>query len=209
MLFKHIVPGAMALVGAALIAACGGNGGNGDDPNGGDGATSTAASTAVATPDTAASPGENVSTVASGNSAPVDVADLDVCTLLTHDEVEAAIGQTAGPPAFIAMDESFASAGLGGGDCRFEADNITPVVSVSILAWADEEAAASSFDFGTDYPAVEGPGDRAKRVQPIGDISVLVGRYELSVDLYFVSEDDDEEFEMARSLAELVVSRLE
>lgn len=58
------------------------------------------------------------------------------------------------------------------------------------------------------YEEVEGIGDRAIRSQPINDISVLSDRYEISVGLYLVSEDDDTEFEMAREIAALVVDRL-
>jgi hypothetical protein len=193
MQYRSVAVFALPLFLATLLVACGGDD---DDANDAD-ATSTSPANAAAT----SSDGGG----AAGGAAD-DLEEIDVCALLTQAEVEAAIGQTAGPGA---PEESFAEFGLGGGACRFEADDITPVVTVSVLAWSNEEDADASFSFGEDqYPPVEGIGDRAYRSQPIDEISVLVGRYELSVGLYFVSEDDDEEFEMSRQLAELVISRL-
>ena len=175
----------------AFVVACGGNE---DEPS--------TPGTGGATPATGA---------ASPTGTPVPPAggeELDVCTLITKDEVEDILGQTAGDPIFSSMGGAGASAGLTGGDCRFEATGVTPVVSISLLAWSDEDDAESSFSLFNAADEVDGIGDRAVSTQPVGDVSVLKGRYELSVDLYFVNEDDAADLEMASEIAVLVVSRL-
>jgi hypothetical protein len=129
-------------------------------------------------------------------------ADIDACALVTQDEVESIVGMAVGAPEPEDAPPPFFG-------CRYEDDEILPVVTVGIIASESTDDAVSLFEFGADqYPAVEGLGDRAYRSQPIDEITVLAGRYELSVGLYFVSEDDDAEFEMAREIAELVLSRL-
>ena len=75
-------------------------------------------------------------------------------------------------------------------------------------SFPDEDEARSFFEFGSEqFEAVEGIGDAAYRSE-IHEITVLHDRYEIDVTLYFVSEDDDEEFEMARELAEMMIDRL-
>ena len=134
--------------------------------------------------------------------------ELDVCSLISKAEVDGILGQTTGDPVFNSMGDAGAAAGLTGGDCRFEATGVTPVVSISVLAWRDQDDAESSFSAFTAAEEIEGLGDRAVNTQPVGDVSVLRGRYEISVDLYFVDEDDSVELGMAREIAEIVLSRL-
>jgi len=131
---------------------------------------------------------------------------FDLCALISREDVENIVGVTVGP----GMSEEPAGGGgilfLG---CRYEDDAITPVVTVGIIVSLNESDAEDLFEFGADqYPAVEGIGDRAYNSQPIDDITVLSGSYEISVGLYFVSEDDAAELEMARELAQLVIDRL-
>jgi hypothetical protein len=187
----------------ALVIACSGGSSDGDD--GGDGDEPVATSTSAATGATSTGATAPAGAGGDGAAASGDGEDFDVCTLLTHEEVESVIAQTAGPPAFSPMD---LIPGVGGGDCRFEADGITPIVSVTVLIWEDEDDAESSFDLLDHYPAVDGIGDGAYNTQPAGDLSFRSGRYEVSVDLYFVSEDDAADLEMAQQLAELVLPRL-
>ena len=52
---------------------------------------------------------------------------------------------------------------------------------------------------------MEGIGDRAYDSRPIGDITVLKGKYELSID---VSASGQDEFEVAKELAAKAVDRL-
>ena len=130
------------------------------------------------------------------------VGEVDVCALLTKEEVEAVIGMTAGS----AQREESPAPYFG---CRYEEDGLSQIVSIGVLAWVDAEEAEASFEFGADqYPAVEGLGDRAYNSQPIDDVSVLAGRYELSVGLYFVSDDDEAELAMASELAAMALDRL-
>jgi hypothetical protein len=76
-------------------------------------------------------------------------------------------------------------------------------------ASGDPDEAEASFDFGAgQYPAIDGIGDRAYNSQPIGDVDVLAGPYEVSVSLYFASDDDAAELAMAGALAALVIDRL-
>ena len=201
---------AVGLAGAFLAAsliACGGEDDGSEDGLTAATVTSAPPGASTDTPDsTAGSTGPGSEATPAESSA--GAVDLDVCSLLTQEEVEAAIGQPAGAPAFTPLGEAFAAQGLGGGDCRFEADGITPVVALTVLIWRDAETARSSFEFGSSSQAVEGIGDGARSTQPIGEISVLSGHYEVSLDIYFASEDDDAEFEMARELVEIAVSRL-
>jgi hypothetical protein len=138
-------------------------------------------------------------TVAEGDEA---VGEIDVCALLTNEEVEAVIGMPVG----AAQPEESEAPFFG---CRYEEDGLSQVVSVGVIMWADAQEAEASFEFGADqYPAVEGVGERAYNSQPIDDISVLAGRYEVSIGLYFVSDDDEAELEMASELAVVIVGRL-
>lgn len=186
---------------AAFVAACGGDDG-GDDVDSSTGAQGASAATPVVTADGDAPGG-------SGASASDAVELVDVCAMITQAEVESIVGQPVGP-ATPEDEEDYTSFGIGGGGCRFEAEGVTPVVTVSVLAWADEAEGESAFSLlEGQYDPVDGLGDSAYRTQPIDEISVLAGRYELSVGLYFVDEDDDAEFEMARRIAELVLPHLE
>lgn len=137
-----------------------------------------------------------------GPPAAADDAGIDACALLTKDEVEAVIGMPVGSP----QPEESPAPFFG---CRYEEDGLTQIVSIGVLAWSDVEEAEASFEFGADqYPAIEGLGDRAYNSQPIDEVTVLAGRYELSVGLYFVSDDDEAELAMARELAATALDRL-
>ncbi len=185
---------------ALLLGACGGVDGDAGDVSPDGGGASTAAATS-----TPASASEATPEVAVGSSGAADVSteDLDVCSLVTQDEVSAVIGTQAG----AAQPED--DPGLSYFGCRYEEDGITAGVNIGVWAFPDESEARSFFEFGYDeYPAVEGIGDDAYRSQPLGEITVLDGRYEVDVFLFFVSEDEDEEFEMARELAQMVLDRL-
>jgi len=176
-----------ALLALAVIAGCAANG---------DGSLTTPA-TPDATVEASARAATPEPTTAAG--AP---AEIDVCALLSQAEVEG----IASVPIGAAAAEDPLPPFFG---CRYEDPDITPVITVGILAWDSPSDAESSFGFGADqHRAVDGIGDRAYRSQPIDDITVLQGRYEVSVGLYFVSEDEDTDFEVARQLAEIVIGRL-
>jgi hypothetical protein len=130
------------------------------------------------------------------------ITELVVCGLVSSDEISQIIGQPAGgakpeqpyPPLF---------------SCRYEDETITPAVQVSIAAWDDETMAVESFDIADKYPRVTGIGDRAYNSQPFGDLTVLHGRYEVSVDVAFLSESRDVDFDAATQIARIVLTRLE
>jgi len=148
------------------------------------GATSTAAPTSAATKETS------------------DGGALDICALIPQKDVETAVGAPVGaakpdpsPPPFFG--------------CRYEQDGITSVITISVIVHDDADDAKASFEVGADqYPAVEDIGDRAYNSQPIDDITVLDGRYEIAVGIYFGSDDNAAELKSAKDLAALVIERL-
>ena len=197
---------------ATLVAACAGDD-DADDSTTGGAATSatsapaTASATGAEATASSASTGTTGATGSTGGQA-ADGEELDVCSLVTQAEVEDILGQTVGDPTFTSMGAAGAAGGLHGGDCRFEATGITAVVSISVLIWSDEDDAESSFSLYNLDNEIDGLGVQAVSTQPVGDIAVLQGRYELSVDLYFVNDDEETDLDMARQIAELAVSRL-
>ncbi len=198
------------LLSAAILTACGGDG---DDKDGGAIASATPASTgasSTALPDSSGAIGPSGAAASTGGTGSdnVDGEGIDVCTLISKDEVEDILEQTVGDPTFTSIGALGAAAGMTGGDCSFQATSVTSVVSVSVLAWADESDAETSFSLYNTTQEVEGLGDQAINIQPVGDIAVRQGRYELSVSLFFVNDDETTDFEMAREIAELVLSRL-
>jgi len=189
---------------ALLLFACSGDDTADDDASGGDGPTATATTTMTTDAATGTAASEATPSEASGSdSGAATSEDIDVCALVTQDEVSGVIGTQAGE----ATGENDSALSYFG--CRYEEDGITAGVSIGVWAFPNESEARSFFEFGyDDYPAVEGIGDDAYRSQPLGEISVLDGRYEVDVFLFFVAEDPDEEFEMARQLAQMVLDRL-
>ena len=189
-----------SLLAAALLvaaSACGDD--DGDDAVG---ITAAVDETDAEGADTAATDVEDTDVSGQTTDPSGAVGEIDVCALLTKEEVEAVIGMPAGS----AQPEESAPPFFG---CRYEEDGLSQMVSIGVLAWGDAEEAEASFEFGADqYPAVEGIGDRAYNSQPIDDLTVLAGRYELSVGLYFVSDDDEAELAMASELAAVALDRL-
>lgn len=190
------------IVAAGLLAvpACGDD----DDAVGGSEVTEAGDEASAAASDPEATGVESAG-VTGPPSAAVDAGAggaIDACALLTKDEVEAVIGMPVGSPQPEESPPPFSG-------CRYEEDGLTQIVSIGVVAWNDVDEAEASFEFGADqYAAVEGLGDRAYNSQPIDDVTVLAGRYELSVGLYFVSDDDEAELEMARELAATALDRL-
>ncbi|MDO8614846.1 MAG: hypothetical protein Q7T33_03795 [Dehalococcoidia bacterium] len=181
------------LVMLALAAACGGDdeeaetGGDGPEPTttreaGPTGAERTAAATAEP-------PGN-------GGSA----AAIDACALITREEVEAAVGKSVGdgesqntPPVF---------------GCTYRSADFD-LVHVAVVVWDSAEQAGDVFQLAidnNDYPEIEGIGDRAYDARPLFGITVLNGKYEVSVDV--ISGGDEDEFELAKDLVKKAVDRL-
>ena len=188
---------------ALLLFACSGDDAGDDDASGGDGPTAAAATPMTTDVATGTAGSEATSSEASGSdSGAATSEDIDVCALVSQDEVSEVIGTPAGE-ATRENDPALSYFG-----CRYEEDGITEGVSLGVFAFPDEDEARDFFEFGSEqFEAVEGIGEGAYRSE-IHEITVLHDRYEIDVALYFVSEDDDEEFEMARELAEMMIDRL-
>lgn len=125
--------------------------------------------------------------------------EIDACALLTSDEVGAALGVEA-PEG---VPENAATMLFG---CRWEAPDMQ-IVSITVMDYGDEGSAAGAVASAIEtngYPEIMGIGDRAYDSSPFYDISVQVGRLELSVDVS-VGEDDSA---VAFGLAATVLARL-
>jgi hypothetical protein len=159
----------------------------------------TTAAAAPATQPGAPTTGPSKATPAAQSSSPATV-EIDPCALVTKAEAEAVLGAPSGEPETY-FDSERAS-------CRYETSSGLDVVSVGVTIYESEEDAEDSFQFALDvnrYPEVGGIGDRAYQ-SPINDITVLTGRYELSVDVTVKGGDAD--FPEARELAAKAVARL-
>ncbi len=125
---------------------------------------------------------------------------INPCTLITKAEAEAAVGAQVGEP----KEDSYPP--LYG--CRFEAD-VLKFVGISLIEFNDEQQAEEAFQWEIDlnhYEEVSGIGDRALKPE-IGDISVLKGKYEVTISM--VNDSDKEAcYEKAKELAALAISRL-
>jgi hypothetical protein len=196
---------ALALFGLLLLAACGG----GDDEETTDTRTPAATQPAAGTQspaETASPEAEETATPEAEESATptaqVSNGELDPCALITKQEAEAIIGESVDDP-LVTITELLAS-------CLYSTPDFR-TVNVDVLTYDNENDAESGFQLAIDinnYPAIEGIGDRAYDSRPIGDITVLIGKYELSVDVGVSSSDSDADFETAKELAIQAVDRL-
>jgi hypothetical protein len=193
----------LALFGLLLLAACGG--GDDEEPTGTrtPAATQTAAGTQkpaeTASPEaeeTATAEAEETATPAPQTSN----GKIDPCALITKDEAEAVIGESVDEP-LVTITEILAA-------CLYSTPDFR-TVNVDVLIYDNADDAESGFQLAVDindYPAIEGIGDRAYDSRPIGDVTVLIGKYELSVDVGV--DDADADFETAKELAAQAVDRL-
>ena len=195
----------LALLGLLLLAACGGgNEGSAATPGGTrtPAATSAATGTRVATSTSAARATQTATagaTRAATATAQASSGEIDPCTLVTKAEAEAVVGQSLGEPA-VTITEMLAG-------CLYTTSDLESV-NVDVLTYDSADDAKSGFQLAIDinhYPEIEGIGDRAYDSRPIGDITVLKGKYELSID---VSTGEQDEFEVAKDLASKAVERL-
>ena len=189
----------LALAGLLLLAACGGDDEEATGTPGGTQApavTPTAAGTTVGATETAVAEATQTATTAPQASG----GDIDPCALVTKDEAEAIIGESLGDP-LVTITELLVS-------CLYSTPDFDSV-NVDVLIYDDEDQAEGGFELAldiNDYPEIEGIGERAYDSRPIGDITVLNGKYELSVD---VSVGDGEaDFETAKDVAAKAVGRL-
>ena len=198
----------LALSGLLLLAACGGD----DDEE--TTATPSGTQAAVATQTPSGTPAAEATETAESTPEP-SAGEIDPCALVTKEEAEAIVGESLGDP-LVTITELLAS-------CLYSTSDLKSV-GVDVLTYGSADDAESGFQLAldiNDYPEVEGIGDRAYDSRPIGDITVLKGKYEVSVDVNVegdegqgadVEGDDVEwtgiDFEAARELAAKAVDRL-
>ena len=188
----------LALSGLLLLAACGG-----DDEESTPSATGTPAAAATQTPAGTSAAEETASPAAEETATTEPQAsggEFDPCALVTKSEAEAIIGESLGDP-LVTITELLSS-------CLYSTPDFESV-NVDVLTYDNEDDAQSGFQLAIDinhYPQVEGIGDRAYDSRPIGDITVLKGKYELSVDVSVAGDDAD--FETAKDVAAKAVDRL-
>lgn len=130
---------------------------------------------------------------------------IDACSLVTKEEVEAALGMPVGETIRDTMP--FYS------ECTYKAGE-WDYVELVLYDYDDEESAASFFHtfFGPDdekpeefsvsgYPAYEN--------YPLVNIMVLIGQYELRINISDSNlRDQEAEFQKAKELAEIALSRM-
>ena len=185
-----------ALSGLILLAACGGDDESTATPGGTRPAAATAAAPGTRTAAATASPR---ATQAATATAQASTGEIDPCALVTKAEAEAIVGESLGEPA-VTITKMLAG-------CLYSTPDFDSV-NVDVLTYDSEDDAKSLFQLAidiNDYPEIEGIGDRAYDSRPIGDITVLKGKYELSVGVSTGGEDD---FEVAKGLAAKAVDRL-
>ena len=126
---------------------------------------------------------------------------FDACTLLTRAEAEAALGQPVGDPLRGDVPPVFS--------CSYVTASRLNNVQMTVTLYADAREAHDAYVMTLEinnYPEITGLGDRAYR-SPISDVSVLKGRYQLSVDVS-LSIDKDAQVDKAKALAAQALARL-
>lgn len=193
----------------ALAAACGGDGDDddgdseptaertdepdsGDDEDDGGGGDDEGAETDEPTPDEGDGGG-------GGDDGGGDSGDegIDVCVLLTTDEIEDALGESVNEGEAQNYDP-FSS-------CYWSTESFNSV-SVSVLT-GDDASLEFYYELTDDAKNVEGIGDRAHWTD-FGSLEVLVDGYDVDVAVYNTDISDDEALEVAKDLAEIVLERL-
>lgn len=127
---------------------------------------------------------------------------IDACSLLTRSEAEAALRKPVKDPARSDVAPVFS--------CRFAAAEGFDTVSLTVTIYDDARQANDAYVMAlkiNNYKEVAGLGDRAYE-SPISDITVLAGRYELSVDVSMSAIEKDAEVKKAKDLATRALARL-
>ncbi|MEX0683294.1 MAG: DUF3558 family protein [Dehalococcoidia bacterium] len=172
---------ACLVLGSLVVIGCGG------DDDGGDSATPTA---------TEADAGGATATAAANGG---DIgAGFDACTLLTMDEVEAAIG---------AVDAGLRREGAKISSCLWSAKVGRDFVNVGVFLGSKQELDLF-LELAQGTEDVEGLGDRAKFSEPLGATEVIVGGYGVTVSAGTSEREPDEVRDVTTALAEKVVERL-
>ena len=135
-------------------------------------------------------------------SAPTDGApsiEIDPCALVTADQAEAVLGAPVGPtqPSEIPPIVS----------CTYQTNS--ELLYVQLIVYENEAQARQGFDLAVDvndFTEIDGLGEDAYNSQPIFDVSVLRGVYELSIDIS--AGEPETQLEQATELARTALERL-
>ena len=173
-----------------VIAACGG-----DDESGGSEAT---ASRAEATDGTEPTGGDEEPSPTEDDSGNGGGGEIDACSLLTDDEIEAVLGT----PVTGAPDSDGVEQFSG---CTWEGEGLA-IVRVSVLSASKEEVTAY-FEFAkNDSEAVDGLGDGAQWNDLTKSLEILVDD-NTDVSITVAGSESDEK-QTAIDLADKVLNRL-
>jgi hypothetical protein len=126
---------------------------------------------------------------------------INACALVTKEEAEAAVGSPVGDPVEDDYPPQYG--------CKYSTSSLDQV-SIDLIVYDDAQQANDAFQMEIDinsYEEVSGIGDRALRPSPIMDITVIKGKYEMSVDVLNDS-DDEVQYEKAKELAIIALGRL-
>lgn len=186
----RIVFGLTVLIATVAFAACGG-----DDDDAGDAGGN---ETPTATQDNGG--GSETSAATDDGASDAGGEAINTCELVTQDEAEGALGASVGEGTRQDIPPFYG--------CSYETDSFDQL-SVSVVVFPSSDDAEAAYELVidmNDYPTIDGLGDRAYDTQPIGDVTVQKGKYELSVDI--LTEDDEADFAAAKDLAKTALGRL-
>jgi hypothetical protein len=123
----------------------------------------------------------------------------DVCSLLTQDEIQEAIGSEVddGEPT---VNEPFYT-------CSWFSPEGFDFVTLGVLT-GDDESLEFYFELSDDAEPVEGLGERAQFTS-FGGLEVLTDNYDVEISVLAEALDDEGVRQAERELAEIVLDRLE
>ncbi len=148
----------------------------------------------VGSPADAVSAPDRKDTAESAELVPVA---LKPCSLISQERIEGIVGT----PVALPTPSSEPMGNVVFHSCSSDD------VHINVQVFDAASSAASMFDFGTEYPPIEGIGDKARNTQPLGEIDVLVGRYVVEVSL-FTSLSKENELQAATEIARIVIEAL-
>ena len=188
---------AAALVALLSLAACGGDD---DDDATGSSSTATATSAATDSSDSESTGTPGATATQGGNNGGGDT-PVDICGLLTLDEVETALG--------IPVEEGAPS---NDGDfyaCDWAASDETTFSSLTVEFFAGSDSENEYyFDLTGDAEEINGLGDRAQYTDLIG-LEILTDHYEIAISLYAFDLEDAVVRTNTLALGQALIARLD
>lgn len=139
--------------------------------------------------------GEGTPEAAGPTAAPVDP-----CTLVTANEAAAALGAPVGEPERGDLTPIVS--------CSYFTES-ADILSVTLITYPNEDDAKTGFDAAiqtNDYQPLGELGDDAYNAQPVYDVAVRKGIYELNIDI--ITGDPSAELAQATELARTALDRL-